>query len=299
MIFPHPYLPLAALIADELLGEPRRWHPLVFFGALAARLEQRYNQRHHRLAGIVCWAVLILPPPLLAGLLADWFGPCVAIPLGWLALGGNSLREHAALVEKPLKAGNIPAARQAVSMIVSRDTNNLDEQDISKAAVESVLENGSDAVIASLFWLLVAGAPGVVLHRLANTLDAMWGYRTDRYRTFGWFAARADDALNFIPARITALLYALTGRTRDALRCWRAQSRRWYSPNAGPVMAAGAGALGIRLGGNGRYHGELKQRPDLGLGEAPEPSDIGRSTRLVSAAAWLFALAAAALGSAV
>ncbi len=291
----HPFLPIAALSIDTLLGEPVRWHPLAAFGRLAQTVEARFNQRK-TLAGIACWLALVLPPTAGAWLLAQWLGPWFAVLTGWLALGGNSLGQHAAAVQKPLTSGDIIGARNAVSRIVSRDAAELDQTGISKAAVESVLENGSDAVIASLFWLLLAGTPGVVLHRLANTLDAMWGYRTDRYRRFGWFAARADDVLNILPARLTALLYALAGGSRNALRCWRHQARNWYSPNAGPVMASGAGALGIRLGGNSRYHGKTKQRPLLGLGKAALPSDISRAVRLVGVSAWFLALSAALLG---
>jgi adenosylcobinamide-phosphate synthase len=181
-------------------------------------------------------------------------------------------------------------------MIVSRDTGDLNETDIARATCESVLENGSDAIFSALFWFLVLGAPGAVLYRLANTLDAMWGYRTPRYRHFGWAAARIDDVLNWIPARLTSLTYALLGRTRSALRCWATQARHWYSPNAGPVMAAGAGALDIELGGPARYHGELKIRPALGCGSAPHVRHIARAVRLVQRALVLWVVVTLAAG---
>jgi adenosylcobinamide-phosphate synthase len=144
-----------------------------------------------------------------------------------------------------------------------------------------VLENGSDAVIASLFWFAVAGIPGVVLHRTANTLDAMWGYRNERFFYFGWAAARFDDVLNYLPARLTACAYALCGHCAHALRCWARQARYWSSPNAGPVMAAGAGALRIRLGGSASYGGVHEIRPTLGCDRDPRAQDIERALRLL------------------
>jgi adenosylcobinamide-phosphate synthase len=289
---------------DAALGEPRRWHPLVGFGTLATRLERRMLAKPGlaerpvaaRVAGAGAVAVLVAPPVAAvaaastlvdAGLIVDG----VAL---YFALGARSLAEHAAAVAEPLAAGDLAAARARVALIVSRDTDDMDAADVSRAAVESVLENGSDAVFATLFWFAVAGGTGAVAHRLVNTLDAMWGYRTERFRFFGWAAARLDDALNWLPARLTALTYAALGRTRDALACWRDQSSAWYSPNAGPAMAAGAGALGVALGGAARYHGAVKARPALGLGRAPGAPDIGRAVRLVrlGTVAWLAVMAA-------
>lgn len=136
----------------------------------------------------------------------------------------------------------------------------------------------------------------LLLFRLANTLDAMWGYRTPRYLQFGWAAARIDDLLNFLPARLTALSYALLGRTRPALACWRSQAPGWDSPNAGPVMAAGAGALGVRLGGTARYHGHEELRPPLGEGRAPDLAALHGALALVRRGAWLWLAAVATLG---
>jgi len=168
-----------------------------------------------------------------------------------------------------------------LAKIVSRDTALIGKEGICRATIESVLENGSDAVIAPIFWFAILGAPGALLHRLANTLDAMWGYKTERYSFFGYTAARADDLLNWIPARCCALLYAFSGDTRCALRCWREQAHRYESPNAGAVMASGSGALQIVTGGSTSYHGISKQRPHLGHGEPAAPIDIQRSIQLL------------------
>jgi adenosylcobinamide-phosphate synthase len=139
-----------------------------------------------------------------------------------------------------------------------------------------------------LFWFIIAGAPGVVLYRLTNTLDAMWGYKTERYFHFGWAAARLDDLLNYIPARLTALTYALLGHFETATHCWRTQGHLWKSPNGGPVMSAGAGALNIKIGGAATYHGELKEQTPLGKGRPAETGDIPRAVKLVKNGTWLW-----------
>lgn len=294
---------VGAVLLDHGLGEPRRWHPLVGFGRLAQRVEAfTYGPtetgaaaRRGRGAGAV--VALLFPCASVAALVAavPLLGPIVALGFLYLAIGARSLAEHAERVASALRAGDWPLARERVGLIVSRDTGDLDAEQISRATVESVLENGCDAIFGALFWFALAGAPGVVLYRLANTLDAMWGYRTPRYRDFGWAAARLDDLFNWLPARLTALSYLAVG-THPALgwRCWRTQAPSWKSPNAGPVMAAGAGALGLALGGAARYHGEWVSRPVLGEGLAPRAEDIGRAVGLVRRALglWLAALLA-------
>ncbi len=281
-----------AVCLDLLLGEPRRRHPLVGFGSLAARIEGALNtaaraDRQRRALGALAVIGLVgLPTALLAALPRHALVDAVVL---YLALGWRSLCEHAGAVAAALAAGDVPAARLAVARMVSRDCAGLDAPGVASATVESVLENGNDAVFGALAWFAVAGAPGVLAFRLTNTLDAMWGYRSERFLHFGWAAARLDDALNLVPARLTALGYALCGRTRPALSCWRTQARAWKSPNAGPVMAAGAGALGVLLGGPARYHGAWQARPPLGVGAAPGAADIDRALALLrrSLALWL------------
>lgn len=296
---------LAALLVagvglDLVLGEPRRWHPLVGFGHIAARIEACLNgRRFHQ--GLWAWVLAVLPWVGLALLIlpllpSAWVLVLHALLL-WFALGLRSLRDHVLPIAAALAGGDLAQARALTARIVSRDTGCAGESDLAKAAAESTLENGNDAVFGTLFWFAVAGGPGALLFRLANTLDAMWGYRSERFDAFGRAAARIDDALNWIPARLTALTYALLGNTRLALRCWREQAPGWSSPNAGPVMAAGAGALGIALGGAARYHGEVEQRPLLGSGGQVRAADIGRAWQLVlhGVFAWLAAAAALAL----
>lgn len=293
-----PLLVVAALLLDHWLGEPRRWHPLVGFGRLAARLES--GARRHRLVGLLAWAIAVLPPVILLA----WLIGHLPTPLAWaiealvlyFTIGARSLVQHAEAVFRPLQAGDLDAARHRVSHMVSRDTRALDETGIARATVESVLENGADAIFGAIFWFMLLGAPGALLYRLANTLDAMWGYRNERFLRFGWAAARIDDLLNLIPSRLTALSYCLCGNLRQGWQCWRAQAPTWYSPNAGPVMAAGAGALQLSLGGEASYHGNPKARPTLGMGEAPDAQAIPRACGLVQRAMLLWAAALLAGG---
>lgn len=273
---------LAALLLDLLLGDPRRWHPLAGFGRLAQWLETRlYADRRARGAAALLLAVV---PLVLLGALLPLLGraaPPVQVVLLYYTLGATSLAQHGRAVAAALAAGDLPAARQKVGWMVSRDTAQLNEAGVARAACESVLENGNDAVFGALFWFVLLGLPGALLFRLVNTLDAMWGYRTPRYRQFGWAAARLDDLLNYLPARLTALTYTLLGAAPRAWRCWRSQGHLLESPNGGPVMAAGAGALGLLLGGPALYHGAWKAKPWLGEGRVPAAADILRAIRLV------------------
>lgn len=288
----------AALLADALLGEPRRGHPLVGFGRVAMRLEVAWNaagrpQHVRRLSGVAALVLLVLPPTLaILGLALVPHGWVIEVLVLYLAIGLSSLGSHGRAVEQALERSDLDVARRAVGMMVSRDTGTMNERKVAAATTESVLENGSDAVFGAIFWFLLAGAPGVVAYRLVNTLDAMWGYRTERLAAFGWAAARLDDVMNWIPARLTVLTYALVSTAPlRTLVCARRQGGRTESPNAGRVMAAGAGALGVRLGGPAVYHGRPRRRPRFGLGALPRAVDIRRAVRLVRYGAVLWVLA--------
>jgi adenosylcobinamide-phosphate synthase len=212
----------------------------------------------------------------------------------WTTLGGRSLERGAADVASAVAAGELEHARALAPVLVGRDPSGLDGIDLSRAAVESVAENTSDAVVAPLLWAAVLGVPGAVAYRAANTLDAMVGHRSERYRRFGWASARLDDAVNWPAARAAAILAAalapvVGGRTGPALRAaWR-DGAAHPSPNAGRVEGAFAGALGVRLGGTNSYGGRVEHRPLLGDGIPPTPADVARAIRL---ARWTGAAAA-------
>ncbi|MCX7946064.1 MAG: adenosylcobinamide-phosphate synthase CbiB [Hydrogenophilus sp.] len=286
---------LLGILWDRVIGEPKRGHPLILFGRYATFLERLLHSssaspHRQRLNGALAW-FLATAPLLSLYFLILWNFPALlplvdALILG-VALGWRSLEEHVQAVVLSLTASDLPTARAAVSRIVSRDAHLLDAEGIAVAATESALENGHDAVIATLFWFALAGGAGALLHRLVNTLDAMWGYRTPRYQYFGTFAARADDLLGFPSARLTALLYTLLGpHPYLAFTCWRQQASRWPSPNAGPVLAAGAGALAYSLGGPAPYEGRWQERPLLGHGPKPTPTAPLAALSLIDRAAF-------------
>jgi len=293
---------LLSLLIDRLFAEPIKFHPLVGFGTIANALEQRYNTlvennkrivfKKRLLGGLACLLLSAIPTVLLWCLIETIGNNSIALIIEiiilYLVIGCRSLEQHAVRVKTSLLEHDIDAARRNVSYIVSRETNKLDETDVCKATIESVLENGSDAVFAPIFWFLIAGAPGALFYRLVNTLDAMWGYRNSRYSDFGCFTARLDDLLNYLPARITALSYSLSGNFKQGIHSWRTQTKDCESPNAGPVMASGAGALNVELGGTAIYHGKEKTKPILGTGASPLPLDIDRAVTLVKKALLLW-----------
>lgn len=281
-------------VADRLLGDPRRLHPVAGFGQVAAALERRtYADR--RAAGALHVGALVGGAGVVgvaARSAARGRGPATEVVLTaactWAVLGGRSLEREARAVHALLDADDLPGARRRVTHLVGRDPSTLDVAGVARATVESVAENTSDAVVAPLVAGAVAGVPGLLAYRAANTLDAMVGHRTPRLERFGWASARLDDALNLLPARLSATLAVVTaplvdGSPRAAVRAWRRDARHHPSPNAGPVEAAFAGALGVRLGGVNVYAGRTEDRHTLGDGRAVRPDDVARATRLARA----------------
>ncbi len=292
------YFIVIALLMDEFFAEVKKYHPLVGFGHYANFIEKimylKSSRKSHSalfIRGLLSWCLaVILPLLLLAACLTVlqqsfpdyvvWSIECIIL---YFTLGQKSLKQHGLAVAMPLKAGDLKQARFALSMIVSRDTSELNDRQISTATVETITENTHDAIIGPLFFFIVFGPLGAVLFRLSNTLDAMWGYHNEKYEFFGKFAARMDDVLGFISARITVLLMALASLKNIARVCksvWLT-GRQWYSPNAGIVMAAGAGALNVKLGGDAVYGGHKKNRLDLGFGKACTLKTINNSIALM------------------
>lgn len=284
-----------AFLFDKVLGEPKNNHPLVIFGNFANKIETRSNRPPARkIDGLTALLICILPTVLVITVLqVTWFESGLAgILFGaitlYITIGWQSLLEHTSAIVKPLQQGQLDEAKQQLAMIVSRDTETLNEQEVVSASIETLLENGNDAIFGALFWFLLLGPAGAVLYRLVNTLDAMWGYKNDRFLQFGWAAARLDDVLNWVPARLCAYSYALAGNYSSAIQCWKTQAHQWKSPNAGPVMAAGAGALSITIGGDAIYHGNKESKPSLGTGERPTPQHIIEAQSLINKALFIW-----------
>ncbi|OMC09710.1 adenosylcobinamide-phosphate synthase [Mycolicibacter heraklionensis] len=271
--------------ADRVWGDPRRLHPVAGFGACALTMERR-TYRDNRAGGIAHVLMLVGGAVGLAyaaeqATRAPWARTVLTAAVTWAVLGGRSLEREADTVHAFLAAGDLDSARARVRNLVGRDTTALEPDEIARAVVESVAENTSDAVVASLVWGAAAGVPGLVAHRCANTLDAMIGHRNARYARFGWAAARLDDLLGLPAARFSGVLAAALGPDpAGALRAWHRDARRHPSPNAGVVEASFAGALGLQLGGVNTYGNRREDRARLGCGRAPVPSDIPRTTRL-------------------
>lgn len=294
---PDPRLPTRALgialgvAIDALVGDPRRGHPVAAFGRFAAALERRcYAPSRARGTG---YAAVAVAGPVVLGLVAERLAARSAVGriavtaiATWTALGGTSLTREGTAMAGSLEAGDLPAARQRLTHLCARDPALLEPGDLARATVESMAENTSDAVVAPLLWAAVAGVPGVLGYRAANTLDAMVGYRSPRYLRFGWASARLDDLVNLVPSRATGVLTVacaplVGGSPAAAWRVLRRDGGRHPSPNAGRCEAAAAGALGVRLGGANRYEGRVENRPAVGgEGRAPGVADVRRAAEL-------------------
>lgn len=295
---------LLGYAADRILGDPRRRHPVAGFGTAAGALE-RVTYGDSRARGAVHVATLVAGAGAL-GWAVERMAPgpvartVVVAAATWVVLGGRTLEREADAVHAELAAGDLDAARRQVRRLVGRDTEELDESEVSRAVVESVAENTSDAVVAPLVWGALLGPAGLLGYRAANTLDAMVGHRNERYERFGWAAARLDDLVNLPGSRLTGLL-VLAAEPSHALAAWQAWRRdaaAHPSPNAGVAEATFAGALGIRLGGTNRYYGSrVEHRAIMGDGRATQAGDIPAATRLarqVGLGAALFTAAATA-----
>jgi adenosylcobinamide-phosphate synthase len=278
-------------LADRALGDPRRFHPVAGFGQVAAALEDRvYADTRPRGAA---YTLVLVGGPTVAGVLLERatrdrpvLHTAATALVTWTVLGGRSLDREAQAVGA-LLAADLPAARQRLTHLVGRDTRALDPGGVARAVVESLAENTSDAVVAPVVLGAVAGLPGLLAHRAANTLDAMVGHRSRRYARFGWASARLDDVLNLPGSRVTAALAVLLGDDpAGSRRAWRRDAGRHPSPNAGPVEAAFAGALGVRLGGTNVYgppgDQHVEHRAVLGDGRPAGPADVTRARTLAT-----------------
>jgi adenosylcobinamide-phosphate synthase len=285
---------LLGYLADFLFGDPRAGHPVAGFGAAAGLLE-RLTYRDSRDAGVVHVGVLVGAVSLLGAALerrARHWGPVGSIMAcavaTWVALGGTSLARVGSSMGELLGRDDLAGARRLLPSLCGRDPETLDAAGLTRATVESLAENTSDAQVAPLLWATAAGVPGALGYRAVNTLDAMVGHRSPRYTRFGWAAARLDDIANYVAARVTAALTVacapiVGGSPRRAVQAWRRDAGRHPSPNAGVVEAAFAGALGVRLGGPTQYRYELQIRPVLGDGPAPTVADVQRAVWLSQA----------------
>ncbi|HEX3975811.1 MAG TPA: cobalamin biosynthesis protein [Solirubrobacteraceae bacterium] len=289
---------LAGYLADLALGDPPRWHPVAGFGRCAAALERRFYAPT-RTRGVIVTGVLVGGAAALSAR-AGARRPLVLATVTWAALGGRTLRREARRVADLIEHGDLEAARSRLGWLCGRDGAQLDGDALARAVVESLAENTSDAVVGALLWGAIAGPAGIAGYRAANTLDAMFGHRDERYADFGWAAARLDDALNWPAARMSAALTCAAaplvgGSPTLTLRVARRDGLRHPSPNAGVAEAAFAGALGVSLGGELTYAGHAELRPRLGDGCSPTLGDVRRAMRLSFAVATLAtALCAAA-----
>lgn len=297
------YAALCGFVIDLLLGDPA-WmpHPVVFMGRCISALEKLLRRalpktpKGELAGGVILAAVLPLGTLAFTGLCV-WGLGLVHLVLGfalqvlwcWQALAAKGLRQESENVRRALDTGTLDDARKAVSRIVGRDTAALSREGVIRAAVETVAENFSDGVVAPMFWMLIGGAPLALAYKAVNTMDSMVGYKNDRYLYFGRAAAKLDDAANWLPSRLAALLLVeaapLTGQNaKRAFAIWRRDRRKHASPNSAQTESAMAGALGVRLAGPASYFGKIHQKPWIGEDTRPiEPQDITRAGRMLYA----------------
>lgn len=299
-----------AMVVDALSGWPswlfaRIGHPVTWLGRLISAIDAAWNRdsdppAFRRAAGVAGALVVIALSVALGWMLQSllpsllpwgWVQIVLVGVLAWPLVALRSLHDHVAAVATPLHAGDIAAAREAVSRIVGRDPATLDEAGIARAAIESLAENASDGIVAPVFWGALFGLPGILGYKAINTLDSMIGHRSERHEAFGWAAARIDDVANFIPARLTGFLFVLlASRRSEALSCMTRDARRHRSPNAGWPEAAMAGALGVRLSGPRIYHGSITNEPWLNDGARdPLAADISQGLTIYRRAMLLLA----------
>ncbi len=298
---------LTGLAIDMMLGWPDRLHarighPVTWLGRAISILEARWNRgsyharlRRGALATGLVVLLAILPAIVVQVLLpTGTFGWLLGGVLAWPLIALRSMHDHVDAVAQPLARGDLEAARGAVAMIVGRDPAMLDGAGIARAGIESLAENTSDGIVAPVFWGLVLGLPGIVAYKAINTLDSMIGYRNQRFEAFGKVAARLDDVVNIIPARLTGVLFALAAPRHAARACrvMARDARRHRSPNAGWPEAAMAGALGLRLSGPRAYGPRISEEPWVNSGAPdPGPQDLRRALSLYARAMALLALA--------
>ena len=292
---------VCGFLMDLLLGDPEGFpHPVVWMGGAISVLEKRLRRVFPETHSGLRWAGRVLAAALPLGTLAisaaalrlaGCIHPALRFVMEtlwcWQALAMCCLRKESENVRRKLTEGTLPEARAAVARIVGRDTGALDADGVTRAAVETVAENLSDGEIAPLFWMLLGGAPLALCYKAVNTMDSMVGYKNERYLDFGRAAAKLDDAVNWFPARLAALLLiaaapvaGLSGK--NALRIWWRDRRKHASPNSAQTEAAMAGALGVRLAGPASYFGKTVDKPFIGDDRRPiEPEDIARANRVM------------------
>lgn len=287
MILNRPEQLLAALLMEAALGYPawllrRLGHPVIWAGRLIAAIERRWNRTGFQLAGGIAAMLMLLAVGggtgwVIERLAAGWAGTLGVILLATTGLAQRSLLDHVMAVATPLERGDLDNARSALSLTVGRDTATLDEAGIAAAAIETLAESFCDGIVAPALWFLILGLPGLFAFKCISTADSMIGHRDARFELFGKASARMDDALNWIPARLSGLLICLAG---DGWRIMWRDAARHLSPNAGWPESAMAGALGITLGGGAFYDGEWIARQTLGDGPRPAPADLRRALRV-------------------